>query len=129
MIVVEIPGKPVAWKRAGRSGSRYYDSQLNEKNLVRWYYKIAHNGILSASEPLSVDIQYHISPPKSLSLQRALKLIGAFHSKKPDIDNLTKIIFDALNGVAWKDDSQIATLTAYKIYSEEEKTILTIKIL
>jgi len=127
MIVVEIPGKPVSWKRPGRRGSRYYDSQLNEKNLIRWHYKMAAEGILSLSEPLSVDIQYHISPPISLSLIKRLKLIGSFHSKKPDVDNLTKIIFDALNGLAWKDDAQIAFLSASKIYAEEEKTVLTIK--
>jgi len=126
MIVVEIPGKPVAWKRAGRRGSKYYDSQLNEKNLIRWHYKLAHNGIISASKPLSVYIQYHISPPKSLSLLKRLKLIGTFHTKKPDIDNLSKIILDALNGYAWKDDAQVAELSAIKIYAKEEKTIIKI---
>jgi Holliday junction resolvase RusA-like endonuclease len=29
------------------------------------------------------------------------------HTKKPDVDNLTKSTLDALKGLAWNDDSQI----------------------
>lgn len=32
--------------------------------------------------------------------------------KQQDVDNLAKLVLDALNGVAWEDDRQITTLTA-----------------
>ena len=35
--------------------------------------------------------------------------------RRGDIDNYVKLICDALNGVAWKDDRQIVTLTARKL--------------
>jgi Holliday junction resolvase RusA-like endonuclease len=38
-------------------------------------------------------------------------------TKKPDIDNIEKIIFDALNGIAYNDDSQIVSCWADKFYS------------
>lgn len=38
------------------------------------------------------------------------------HSSKPDVDNLTKPILDALNGVVWEDDGQVAHLTVGKYY-------------
>ena len=38
---------------------------------------------------------------------------------KPDIDNLSKGIMDALNGVIWKDDSQVVELLLSKIYDDE----------
>ena len=38
--------------------------------------------------------------------------------KKPDIDNIIKIIFDALNGVAYKDDTQIFEVHAVERYGE-----------
>jgi Holliday junction resolvase RusA-like endonuclease len=37
---------------------------------------------------------------------------------RPDLDNLLKSVLDAMNGLIYKDDSQIAKLTAYKHYSE-----------
>ena len=40
-------------------------------------------------------------------------------TKKPDIDNIAKIICDGLNGVAYKDDSQIIYLAVIKRYAEK----------
>ena len=39
--------------------------------------------------------------------------------KKPDIDNILKSLFDALNGYAFTDDSQIVRITAEKVYSDK----------
>ncbi len=36
------------------------------------------------------------------------------HIIKPDLDNLAKGVMDALNGIAWHDDSQIVSLTLGK---------------
>lgn len=36
------------------------------------------------------------------------------------MDNIVKVVADALNGVAYHDDTQIALLAASKIYSDEE---------
>jgi len=41
------------------------------------------------------------------------------HIKRPDLDNLIKAILDALQGVFYKDDSQIVTVIASKIYSNK----------
>lgn len=38
------------------------------------------------------------------------------HSSKPDVDNLTKPILDALNGIVWDDDGQVAHLNVGKYY-------------
>jgi Holliday junction resolvase RusA-like endonuclease len=35
---------------------------------------------------------------------------------KPDVDNLAKAILDALNGVAYEDDSQVYSLEVQKWY-------------
>lgn len=34
-----------------------------------------------------------------------------------DLDNLAKFVLDALNGIAYDDDSQVATLTCAKAYT------------
>lgn len=33
---------------------------------------------------------------------------------RPDLDNLVKLVTDALNGLAYRDDEQIDTVTAYR---------------
>jgi len=45
---------------------------------------------------------------------------------KPDIDNIVKIVLDALNGIAFKDDSQVIAVSCEKFYSVDP--MLTIHI-
>ena len=48
--------------------------------------------------------------------------LGAIRpTKKPDCDNIAKIVLDALNGIAYYDDSQIYLLKVEKRYSEEPR--------
>jgi Holliday junction resolvase RusA-like endonuclease len=38
---------------------------------------------------------------------------------KPDADNYAKLVLDALNGVLWRDDSQVVRLFVEKAYCDE----------
>lgn len=42
-------------------------------------------------------------------------------SKKPDIDNIVKAVLDALNKVAYRDDTQVVELQVRKQYSERPR--------
>ncbi len=43
-----------------------------------------------------------------------------YHVSKPDCDKLQRCVWDALTGIAWKDDSQVAIVThASKKYSDK----------
>lgn len=46
--------------------------------------------------------------------------------KKPDIDNYFKAVTDAVNGVLYKDDGQIAVSICRKVYSLNPRTELEI---
>ena len=48
-------------------------------------------------------------------------------TKKPDIDNIAKIILDALNKLAFKDDNQITKLEIEKKYGTEEKIFVKVE--
>ena len=41
--------------------------------------------------------------------------------KKPDIDNVVKVYADALNGIAYHDDTQIVSLVCEKYYSDQPR--------
>lgn len=41
-------------------------------------------------------------------------------TKKPDMDNIIKTVLDALNGIAYRDDSQITAVVAVKVYTERK---------
>lgn len=48
-------------------------------------------------------------------------------AKKPDCDNIAKIILDSLNGIAYEDDKQITSLTVEKYYGDMPKVCLILQ--
>lgn len=68
---------------------------------------------------VSIYIAAFFTPPKSDSRkQRERKCAGrAWCDLKPDVDNIAKIILDALNGVAFSDDKQVVLLQVGKFYT------------
>ena len=46
-----------------------------------------------------------------------------FPTVKPDADNISKIILDALNGLAYYDDNQVTDLTIYKLYATTNEKV------
>lgn len=45
-------------------------------------------------------------------------------TKKPDNDNIVKVVEDALNDVAYKDDKNIVDCVVQKYYSEQPQIIV-----
>lgn len=41
--------------------------------------------------------------------------------KQPDIDKLQRMLFDALTGIVWRDDSQVSFVTANKVYAWNDR--------
>lgn len=73
--------------------------------------------------PLAVKLDFVFPRPKSHF--RTGKNAGLlrddapmWHTSSPDTDNLAKFVCDALNGVFWRDDKVVASLTISKRYSE-----------
>ena len=81
---------------------------------------------------LDMRIKAYYSIPKSKSKKmKALMLEGIIRpTKKPDMDNVVKIIADSLNNIAYRDDTQIVDCQCRKFYSDTprvEVRILEIK--
>lgn len=76
---------------------------------------------------VKMSIKAYFKPNKSISKKKYNLLIGKSFLSKPDVDNIAKIICDSLNGIAYKDDKQIAMLKIEKCYAEEEKVEVEIE--
>ena len=59
--------------------------------------------------------------------KRARALDGQEIPGKPDLDNVAKGVLDALNGVAYVDDTQVVRLLVQKQYSLEPRLVVTVK--
>lgn len=67
--------------------------------------------------------------PKSWPKKRqAAALAGTERpAKKPDLDNIAKLVWDALNGIVYADDAQVVRLKATKVYGATAETVVTIR--
>lgn len=64
---------------------------------------------------------------KGINASGMKKLNGEINpTTKPDTDNIAKIILDALNGIAYHDDSQVVDLRVCKRYAEQPKVVVRI---
>ena len=48
-------------------------------------------------------------------------------TKKPDWDNIGKVVCDALNGIAYRDDAQIVDSMVRKFYGEVPRVVVIIR--
>jgi Holliday junction resolvase RusA-like endonuclease len=117
-----IPGEPTgkARPRVTRWGTHNTEKTILYENLVKMCYQEQCNTY--TEKPLYVKIVAFYGIPKSTSKKNAEKMIfGEIRPcKKPDIDNVAKIILDSLNGVAYKDDTQVVSLLVEKWYIDND---------
>ena len=100
MIVhVTVPGEPVpkGRPRFGANGSVYTDARTEaEEQRVGWLWKKEHRG-----------------PPTAESVAVSMLFVRGT-ARHVDVDNLAKLVLDALNTIAWVDDHQVLRMTAEK---------------
>lgn len=98
------------------------------ENLVKTEYRIQSGVRFADDAMLSVRIFAFFSVPKSASKKKHLAMIDRLirPTRKPDFDNIGKIICDALNGIAYRDDAQIVDALVRKFYSDTPRVIVEI---
>lgn len=121
-----VPGQPVgkgrprATVRAGRA--RLYTPAKTEKYEARValfaQQAMAGRPVMAGPVALSVTALFPIPTSWPKKRQAAARAGTEQHTKRPDADNCAKAILDGLNGVVWKDDSQVVTLSIEKRYAE-----------
>jgi Holliday junction resolvase RusA-like endonuclease len=125
VITFSVEGIPVAkgrprFKRVGNFVQTYTPNKTATwEEIVRQAAKNAMGTTDLLETPVTMALYFRLPMPQSWSKKRkegALKGLEA-PTKKPDWDNLGKAVSDALNGVIFKDDSQIVSAHVRKIYS------------
>lgn len=126
-MMIYIPGEPrgKGRPRFTRFGRPYTDAKTRayEREIAAAYgANPMHDG------PVCVYIVARHGVPKSWpKAKQADALTGRSYAvRKPDADNIAKIVLDALNGVAWRDDTQVIQLTVSKTYDAEPSLMVQI---
>lgn len=122
-IADEIVGK--GRPRFTREGHTYTPTQtMLYERKVRKAYQDADGIMFDGAVYVEIEAIFGVQKSASKK-QREARLRGdEIAIKKPDIDNITKIVLDALNGLAWKDDTQVVSLRVIKGRYEEKPRLL-----
>lgn len=137
-ICFTVPGKPQGKARArtfynpkskGMSSVTPEKTVLYENLVATCYMQEAGEGRFTDDACLKVSVQAYFEPAKSVSKVKRKEMLegNILPAKKPDIDNIVKAILDALNGVAYRDDTQVTELHVRKQYSEKPRVEVCIE--
>ena len=120
----EIPGEPKgkARPRFTRTGHTYTPQKTaSYENLAVLYFRHAYPSAvpIAAGTEVTAYITAYYQPPQKTSKKKlqAMAVGSVKPTKKPDCDNIAKIILDSLNGIAYHDDAQVVSLHVEKRYA------------
>ncbi len=132
-----IPGAPTAKGRAkvttiGGHARMYTPTRtLNYESKVALFAAQAMKGLDLFDGPLTLGLVLTMAIPSSWSIKkRELALSGGIiPTVKPDCSNVLKAVEDAMNGIVYFDDKQIADLRVSKRYGEIPSVLVTVEAL
>ena len=113
MPTVTVPVTPIPKPRMTRS-----DKWKKRPCVERyWAYKDALRAAVELPDGLdNLMCRFYLPLPKSWSKKKKAAMAGAGHRQRPDIDNLTKAVFDSLLA----EDSGIAYSVNCKMWEDEK---------
>ena len=118
-------GRPRVTASRGKFAHAYTPQKTKDfEDAIRFEF-IASNcepmPVYKREQSIKASVLIGVSIPKSYSKKKqALCRDGIIvPAKKPDVDNILKAVFDALQGYAYEDDSQIVVIHSEKMYSVE----------
>lgn len=86
---------------------------------------------LVIDKPVEVYATFAMPRPKSHYRKNGELNTNAvkWHAKKPDVDKLVRTVLDAIAGIAFYDDNQVAVIRAYKEYSQRPGVHITVRVI
>ena len=77
--------------------------------------------------PLRMRITACYGVPAGTAPKRKAQMLRELPARKPDADNIGRIVADALSGIAYCDDAQIVDLQVRKAYAENPHVFVEIR--
>jgi Holliday junction resolvase RusA-like endonuclease len=119
-----IPGKPLGKQRPkfnSKTHTTYTPEQtVTYENIVKLEYQVQTRGQkLIGAIKAEITAFYPIVKSVSKKDRASMESGMILPTKKPDTDNIAKIVLDSLNGIAYDDDSQIVSLLVIKKYADK----------
>lgn len=96
---------------------------ITYENWIKCCYQEQDGRFIDGPVKARIEVYYKI--PKSYSKKRVQAIRDGLEMplKKPDSDNIAKIVLDSLNKIAFDDDAQVVELTVIKRWTEEQERI------
>ena len=109
--------------RSTRGGHCYTpESTRKAEQAIRTHIEQSFSGALFCG-PLEMTIIAYFKRPKKSQTK-----YGANHpTKKPDIDNIGKLVADSLNHIVYDDDVQVTKMTIQKEYDTYDHIVISVK--
>lgn len=127
-LCLKIEGElvPASRPRVTRFGSYiaepYKSFKVQFSKLIR--DNLLHIGSKFINSPLSIDITYYKSVPKSYSKEKIKEALKYGCVKRPDLDNYYKAVLDSMDNIIYNDDSYVVELTGRKLYTMDKSYLL-----
>ena len=121
-----VKGRPQGKKRPrfSRVSHTVYTPRetTNYETQIAMAFKAGGGRCIPAGQCVAVSVTAFFPVPQSYSRgKRKACIDGAIlPDKKPDIDNVLKVVLDALNGLAYDDDKQVIEAICRKYYTDGE---------
>lgn len=119
---IEIPGDPVAWARPRFNQGRAFtaERQRDAKSSLSWQLAMGWGlPVIPRESPVCLSVQYNFKALRKSD-------IGKLRPRRPDADNLIKLLKDAAQGIIFVDDAQVADMRVRKVWERESGIIVEI---
>ena len=123
-------GRPRFSRHGEKLITRTPEATVQYENLIVTEYR-RQCGDCRFGESDMLDLRvfafYEIPKSTSKKKQKAMESGEIRPTKKPDFDNIGKVVADSLNGVAYRDDAMIVDAQVRKFYSYNPKLEISIQ--
>lgn len=112
------------------TGAIYTPSKtLKREKYIAQQFALQNIGWGISDGPVSIEIEIEVNVPVNARKKdkEDMKKGLIYPIKKPDVDNVAKLVLDGLQGVAFDDDYQVVELKVRKKYGEEKKLKIVVE--
>ena len=123
-------GRPIFSTWNGRVSARTPPKTVAYEKDIQAMYRRAHpNRSFPEGTMLDLRVLAYFGVPNSASQRKRAEMLagGIRPTKKPDADNILKVVADSLNGLAYYDDSQVVDTQIRKYYSSKPRIEIIIQ--